>query len=93
MATRGSIPEIMKRAGIDMLDPAEGLPVIRHALRAGYSGEAVVGRRLGILLEPVDPGRRLGTRRGAGRGRAREVAALAILGRSATTCTTASAPS
>ena len=55
MATRGSIPEIMKRAGIDMLDPAEGLPVIRHALRAGYSGEAVVGRRLGILLEPVDP--------------------------------------
>ncbi len=55
MATRGSIPEIMKRAGIDMLDPAEGLPVIRHALGAGYSGEAVVGRRLGILLEPVDP--------------------------------------
>jgi hypothetical protein len=54
MATRGSIPEIMKRAGIDMLDPAEGLPVIRHALLAGYSGEAVVGRRLGILLDPVD---------------------------------------
>jgi acyl transferase domain-containing protein/NAD(P)-dependent dehydrogenase (short-subunit alcohol dehydrogenase family)/acyl carrier protein len=54
MATRGSIPEIMKRAGIDMLDPAEGLPVIRHALQAGYSGEAVVGRRLGILLEPFD---------------------------------------
>jgi acyl transferase domain-containing protein/NAD(P)-dependent dehydrogenase (short-subunit alcohol dehydrogenase family)/acyl carrier protein len=54
MATRGSIPEIMKRAGIDMLDPAEGLPVIRNALLAGYSGEAVVGRRLGILLDPVD---------------------------------------
>jgi NAD(P)-dependent dehydrogenase (short-subunit alcohol dehydrogenase family) len=54
MATRGSIPEIMKRAGIDMLDPAEGLPVIRNALIAGYSGEAVVGRRLGILLEPFD---------------------------------------
>ena len=54
MATRGSIPEIMKRAGIDMLDPVEGLPVIRHALRHGYSGEAVVGRRLGILLEPFD---------------------------------------
>jgi len=54
MATRGSIPEIMKRAGIDMLDPAEGLPVIRDALLAGYSGEAVVGRRLGILLDPVD---------------------------------------
>jgi acyl transferase domain-containing protein/acyl carrier protein/NAD(P)-dependent dehydrogenase (short-subunit alcohol dehydrogenase family) len=54
MATRGSIPEIMKRAGIDMLDPAEGLPVIRHALQAGFSGEAVVGRRLGILVEPFD---------------------------------------
>ena len=51
MATRGSIPEIMKRAGIDMLDPAEGLPVIRNALVAGYSGEAVVGRRLGILVD------------------------------------------
>ncbi len=54
MATRGRIPEIMKEAGIDMLDPAEGLPVIRHALLAGYSGEAVVGRRLGILVEPLD---------------------------------------
>ena len=54
MATRGSIPEIMKRAGIDMLDPAEGLPVIRKALVAGYSGEAVVGRRLGILVTPLD---------------------------------------
>ena len=54
MATRGSIPEIMKRAGIDMLDPSEGLPVVRNALLAGYSGEAVVGRRLGILLDPVD---------------------------------------
>jgi NAD(P)-dependent dehydrogenase (short-subunit alcohol dehydrogenase family) len=54
MATRGSIPEIMKRAGIDMLDPAEGLPVIRRALQSGYCGEAVVGRRLGILMEPFD---------------------------------------
>jgi NAD(P)-dependent dehydrogenase (short-subunit alcohol dehydrogenase family) len=54
MATRGSIPEIMKRAGIDMLSPAEGLPVIRHALRAGFSGEAVVGHKLGILMEPID---------------------------------------
>ncbi len=54
MATRGSIPEIMKRAGIDMLDPTEGLPVIRRALQAGFSGEAVVGRKLGILMEPYD---------------------------------------
>jgi NAD(P)-dependent dehydrogenase (short-subunit alcohol dehydrogenase family)/acyl carrier protein len=54
MATRGRIPEIMKEAGIDMLDPAEGLPVIRNALKVGYSGEAVVGRRLGILVKPFD---------------------------------------
>jgi NAD(P)-dependent dehydrogenase (short-subunit alcohol dehydrogenase family) len=54
MATRGSIPEIMKRAGIDMLDPAEGLPVIRRSLQIGFSGEAVVGRKLGILMEPFD---------------------------------------
>jgi 3-oxoacyl-(acyl-carrier-protein) synthase/NAD(P)-dependent dehydrogenase (short-subunit alcohol dehydrogenase family)/acyl carrier protein len=54
MATRGSIPEIMKRAGIDMLSPTEGLPVIRHALLAGFSGEAVVGHKLGILMEPFD---------------------------------------
>jgi acyl transferase domain-containing protein/NAD(P)-dependent dehydrogenase (short-subunit alcohol dehydrogenase family)/acyl carrier protein len=54
MATRGSVPEIMKRAGIDMLSPAEGLPVIRHALQAGFSGEAVVGHKLGILIEPFD---------------------------------------
>jgi acyl transferase domain-containing protein/NAD(P)-dependent dehydrogenase (short-subunit alcohol dehydrogenase family) len=54
MATRGSIPEIMKRAGIDMLSPVEGLPVIRHALLAGFSGEAVVGHKLGILMEPFD---------------------------------------
>ncbi|HEX7599392.1 MAG TPA: SDR family NAD(P)-dependent oxidoreductase, partial [Polyangia bacterium] len=54
MATRGSIPEIMKRAGIDMLPAVEGLPVIRHALEAGFCGEAVVGHRLGILVEPFD---------------------------------------
>jgi len=49
-----AVRNAMKRAGIDMLDPAEGLPVIRNALIAGYSGEAVVGRRLGILVKPFD---------------------------------------
>jgi NAD(P)-dependent dehydrogenase (short-subunit alcohol dehydrogenase family) len=74
MAARGSIPEIMKRAGIDMLDPAEGLPVIRNALRCGYSGEAVVGRRLGILLEPVDPDGGLDSEGGlAARGKAKSL--------------------
>jgi len=54
MATRGSIPEIMKRAGyrhaVASRGPARG---IRHALQAGFSGEAVVGHKLGILMEPL----------------------------------------
>ncbi|MDF1565977.1 MAG: SDR family oxidoreductase [Deltaproteobacteria bacterium] len=52
MATRGNIPEAMARAGIEMLEPSDGVPVIRQALESGFSGEAVIGRRLGILLEP-----------------------------------------
>jgi len=39
-----------------MLSPDEGLPVIRHALQAGFSGEAEVGHKLGILMEPFDKG-------------------------------------
>jgi hypothetical protein len=50
MATRGSIPEMMRRAGIEMLEPADGVPVLRRLLTAGFSGEAVVGRKLGLLL-------------------------------------------
>ncbi|HEY3449175.1 MAG TPA: SDR family NAD(P)-dependent oxidoreductase [Myxococcales bacterium] len=54
MATRGSIPEMMRRAGIDMLDPAEGVPVIRHELEAGNAGEMVVGGALGMLVQAKD---------------------------------------
>jgi len=54
MATRGSIPEMMRRAGIDMLDPKEGIPVIRHELEAGSRGEIVVGGSLGMLVAPAD---------------------------------------
>jgi len=55
MAARGNIPELMKRAGIEMLSPAEGVPVVRQMLARGFSGEAVVGRGLGGLFAPLDP--------------------------------------
>ncbi|MBI5535343.1 MAG: SDR family oxidoreductase [Deltaproteobacteria bacterium] len=54
MATRGSIPEIMRRAGIDMLDPAEGIPVVRRELLAGTRGELVVAGALGAFLKSLD---------------------------------------
>ncbi len=51
MATRGSVPEMMRRAGIEMLDPKEATPLVRDVLAAGARGEYVVGRELGVLLE------------------------------------------
>jgi hypothetical protein len=50
MATRGSIPKIMEMAGIEMLPPEAGIPTVRRELTAGgFSGEVLVGGRLGIL--------------------------------------------
>ena len=55
MASRGSIPQMMELAGIDMLSPQAGIPWIRRELVAGGGrGEVVVGQRLGILTEEVD---------------------------------------
>jgi NAD(P)-dependent dehydrogenase (short-subunit alcohol dehydrogenase family) len=55
MATRGSIPEMMARAGIDMLPPEAGIPWIRRELTAGGTcGEVVVARGLGILMNEWD---------------------------------------
>ena len=55
MATRGSIPKMMELAGIDMLPPEAGVPLIRRELTAGGTrGEIVVGTRLGILLDEWD---------------------------------------
>ena len=55
MATRGSIPKVMETAGIDMLPPEAGVPLIRRELTAGSTrGEIVVGQRLGILLKEWD---------------------------------------
>ncbi len=52
MATRGSIPTIMKAAGIDMLPAALGVPFIREELTgASGSREMLVAQRLGMLTE------------------------------------------
>ncbi len=51
MATRGSIPQMMAAAGIDMLPPAIGIPLVRRELTAGTDGEVVIGQRLGGLLD------------------------------------------
>ena len=55
MAARGSIPKIMEAAGIDMLPPEAGVPVIRRELTAGGTrGEVVIAQRLGVLLNEFD---------------------------------------
>ncbi len=55
MATRGSIPKMMELAGIDMLPPEAGIPLIRRELTAGSTrGEIVIGQRLGIFLNEWD---------------------------------------
>jgi hypothetical protein len=54
MATRGSIPKMMEQAGIDMLDPAVGIPVVRRELTHATEGEVLIAGGLGVLLDPVD---------------------------------------
>jgi 3-oxoacyl-(acyl-carrier-protein) synthase len=49
MASRGSIPQLMQRAGIDMLPPAAGIATVRRELLAGASGEVLVAGALGAL--------------------------------------------
>ncbi len=55
MATRGSIPKMMELAGIDMLPPEAGIPLIRRELTSGSAkGEIVIGLRLGALMNEWD---------------------------------------
>ncbi len=55
MATRGSIPKMMEAAGIDMLDPAAGVPLIRRELTSGGTrDELVVAQRLGLMMNEFD---------------------------------------
>ncbi|MCP4423408.1 MAG: SDR family NAD(P)-dependent oxidoreductase, partial [Chloroflexi bacterium] len=53
MATRGSVPKIMAMAGIDMLPPDVGVPIVRRELRYG-GGEIVAAGALGILTDERD---------------------------------------
>jgi acyl transferase domain-containing protein/NAD(P)-dependent dehydrogenase (short-subunit alcohol dehydrogenase family)/acyl carrier protein len=55
MASRGSIPAIMKQAGIDMLPPEAGIAIIRRELTEGSTrGELVIAQRLGMLTNEFD---------------------------------------
>jgi acyl transferase domain-containing protein/acyl carrier protein/NAD(P)-dependent dehydrogenase (short-subunit alcohol dehydrogenase family) len=55
MATRGSIPTIMKQAGIDMLPPEAGIPIVRRELmNIGEGNEVIVGQSLGLMLNEFD---------------------------------------
>jgi NAD(P)-dependent dehydrogenase (short-subunit alcohol dehydrogenase family) len=55
MATRGSIPTVMKAVGIDMLPAVAGIPIVRREVtRRAVGGEIVIGQRLGILLDEFD---------------------------------------
>ncbi len=56
MASRGSIPKMMQVAGIDMLPPEIGVPVVHRELTAaGPGGEVLVAGSLGVLLEERHP--------------------------------------
>ena len=56
MATRGSIPTVMKAAGIDMLPAAAGIPIVRREVtHRTIGGERVAGLRLGVLTDEFDP--------------------------------------
>jgi NAD(P)-dependent dehydrogenase (short-subunit alcohol dehydrogenase family) len=54
MAARGSIPTVMKQAGIDMLPPEAGIPMVRRELTMGSGGEVVVAGQLGTMMEEFD---------------------------------------
>jgi acyl carrier protein len=56
MASRGSIPQLLRAAGIDLLRPEQGIPVLRRELASltGYR-ELVVAHGLGDLLAERDP--------------------------------------
>ncbi|MEM5774733.1 MAG: SDR family NAD(P)-dependent oxidoreductase, partial [Anaerolineaceae bacterium] len=54
MASRGRIPDLMKMAGIEMMDPRSAAPMLRYWLEHGCSGEVLVSGSLGRLEELQD---------------------------------------
>ena len=70
MASRGSIPKMMALAGIDMLPPELGVPIVRREITAAGPGrEVVVAGSLGLLEAERD------AQGGLDRHRRRQVAA------------------
>jgi malonyl CoA-acyl carrier protein transacylase len=65
MAARGSIPTVMKAAGIDMLPPEGGIPIVRRELCSGAKHEEVViAQSLGMMLQEFDESGGLETNNG-----------------------------
>jgi hypothetical protein len=54
MASRGSIPEMMKLAGVEVLPPDVGIPVTLRELASGGSHEVVVAGALGMMAKSRD---------------------------------------
>ncbi len=56
MASRGSIPQLLAAAGIDLLPAAQGIPLVRRELESVRDRvEIVVAHRLGSLLDARAP--------------------------------------
>jgi acyl transferase domain-containing protein len=56
MATRGSIPEVMRMSGVQMLPPEAGIAWIRRELTGSAErGEVVVAGELGRMSDEFDP--------------------------------------
>ena len=69
MASRGSIPQIMEAAGIDMLPPEAGVPTIRRELWPAAAAASWWSPAAGRPGRGEGPDRRPGRRQGAGRAR------------------------
>jgi len=63
MASRGSIPLMMERAGITMMKPGAAAVFVRRELEAGTRGEVILAGNLGGLQLPVGEGHGLDTAR------------------------------
>ena len=56
MASRGTVPMMMERAGIEMLAPEVAAPVVREVIEAGLTGEVIAAGKLGLLDQPCADG-------------------------------------
>lgn len=54
MASRGSLPKLMERAGIEMLPPDQAAPMVRREILAGTHGEVLLAGSLGMLQRNRD---------------------------------------